>query len=213
MELQTIAVGPYQVNCYLYWDEKTGDGVVIDPGFDEIGLIAAIEASKMNLGAILLTHGHADHIVAVDDLRDHFEVPVYIGAGDEQLLLKPSEDVATLLGQVIPPVKADRVMRDEEMIKIGSVLLRVLATPGHTRGGVCLLDEKENLLFTGDTLFWGSIGRTDFRGGSLPVLLNSIKTRILTLPDTIRCYPGHGPETTVGAERSTNPYLTGGFYA
>jgi len=190
MELQTIAVGPYQVNCYLYWDEKTGDGVVIDPGFDEIGLIAAIEASKMNLGAILLTHGHADHIVAVDDLRDHFEVPVYIGAGDEQLLLKPSEDVATLLGQVIPPVKADRVMRDEEMIKIGSVLLRVLATPGHTRGGVCLLDEKENLLFTGDTLFWGSIGRTDFRGGSLPVLLNSIKTRILTLPDTIRCYPG-----------------------
>jgi glyoxylase-like metal-dependent hydrolase (beta-lactamase superfamily II) len=88
-----------------------------------------------------------------------------------------------------------------------------LATPGHTPGGVCFLDEKENLLVTGDTLFWGSIGRTDLPGGSLPTLLDSIKTRILTLPDAIRCYPGHGPETTVGAERSSNPFLTGDFYA
>ena len=213
MELQTIAVGPFQVNCYLYWDQETGDGVVIDPGADESVLITAIEASKMNLKAILLTHGHGDHIAAVAAIKKHFNVPLYLGVGDEDLLSRPSEEIAALLGHAILPITADHVMNDELVIKLGSVLLRVLATPGHTRGGVCFLDEKENLLFTGDTLFWGSIGRTDLPGGSLPILLDSIKTRILSLPDAIRCYPGHGPETTVGAERSSNPFLIGGFHA
>ncbi len=213
MELQTIPVGPFQVNCYLYWDPQTHDGVIVDPGFDDAILISAIEATEMNLRAILLTHGHGDHIAAVDALRNHFSAPLYVGAGDEALLARPSEEVAALLGQKINPIKPDHIMQGEQVVKFGSVMMRVLATPGHTRGGVCFLDEKENQLFTGDTLFWGSIGRTDLAGGSMPTLLNSIKTQILSLPDAIRCYPGHGPETTVGAERSSNPFLTGGFYA
>ena len=131
----------------------------------------------------------------------------------QELLSNPSENVSEMLGHPIVVPEPDVLVKDEQMIKLGSVMFRVLATPGHTPGGVCYLDEAENVLFCGDTLFWGSIGRTDLPGGSLKVLLDSIRSRILTLPDGIKCYPGHGPNTTVGAERSSNPFLSGDFYA
>jgi len=213
MNLQTLVVGPFQVNCYLYWDEETRDGVVIDPGSDAESILPALEQSGMTVRAILLTHGHCDHIAAVDDIKKHFDVPLYIGDGDQELLSNPSENVSEMLGHPIVVPEPDVLVKDEQMIKLGSVMFRVLATPGHTPGGVCYLDEAENVLFCGDTLFWGSIGRTDLPGGSLKVLLDSIRSRILTLPDGIKCYPGHGPNTTVGAERSSNPFLSGDFYA
>ncbi len=214
MELRTVVVGPFEVNCHLYWDAVTTDGVIIDPGFDEDVIIDEIGKSGMTPRAILLTHGHGDHIAAVKPVKERFGLPLYIGRGDEELLRNPSANVSQLLGQPIVAPEADHVVEDEQAIVIGSLRLTVLATPGHTPGGVCYLDEKANLVFTGDSLFWGSIGRTDLPGGSLNTLLDSVKTKLLKLPDRITCYPGHGPETTIGAEKSQNPFLAGGgFFA
>jgi glyoxylase-like metal-dependent hydrolase (beta-lactamase superfamily II) len=211
MKLQTIVVGPFDVNCYLYWDEQSRDAVVIDPGGDEQLIIDAVEHSGASLRAILLTHGHGDHIAAVEAVKKKFAVPLYAAQEDAHLLSEPSELVATFYGRPVTAPPPDHYVTDEQLLTLGSINLRVLATPGHTPGGVCYLDEREGLLFCGDTLFSGSIGRTDLPGGSYEQLIASIQQKILTLPDEIVCLPGHGPQTTVGAERSGNPFLRGGY--
>lgn len=211
MRLQTLVVGPFEVNCYLYWDEVTRDGLIIDPGFDENRIIKAVVAAGMAPKAILLTHGHVDHIAAVEPVKMSFNIPLYVGKGDEFLLRQPSANISALLGTPIVAPEPDAIVTDTQNLRIGSLCLRVIATPGHTPGGVCYFDETQNLLFCGDTLFEGSIGRTDLPGGSLPQLLDSIRSRIMTLPDGVTCYPGHGPATTVGQERMSNPYLGDDF--
>jgi len=212
MKLQTLIVGPYEVNCYLYYHEQQGDGVIIDPGADYERIVQAVSAAGIAPSAILLTHGHGDHIAAVEAVKGHFEIPLYIGAGEEELLRNPSANVSALVGHPIVAPDPDVVLNDEQLITVGSVALKVLATPGHSPGGICYLDERHSRLFCGDTLFWGSIGRTDLPGGSLEVLLASIRSKILTLPDTVVCLPGHGPKTTVGAERVNNPFLSEDFF-
>ena len=212
MKLETIVVGPFEVNCYVYWDEQTSDGVILDPGGDEAEIIDRVGKHGVTPRAILLTHGHGDHIAAVEAVKDHYRIPLYIGKGDEKLLRDPSENVSLMYGKPIRAPEPDFVMTDEQSIQFGGVLLKALATPGHTEGGMCFLDEREACLFCGDTLFWGSVGRTDLPGGSTAVLLESIRSRILSLPDDVICYPGHGSETTVGAERVNNPFLTGGYF-
>jgi hydroxyacylglutathione hydrolase len=213
MKVETIVVGPFEVNCFLYYNEQNGDGVIIDPGDDQNRIAKTIEHLKIRPKAILLTHGHGDHIAAVEGVKNQYDLPLYVGAGDEELLRNPSANISALVGHPIVAPDPDVVLTDEQLITIGSITLRVLATPGHTPGGVCYLDEKENRLFCGDTLFYSSIGRTDLPGGSTDLLLDSIRTKILSLPDSIVCLPGHGPQTTVGAERVNNPFLTGNYMA
>jgi glyoxylase-like metal-dependent hydrolase (beta-lactamase superfamily II) len=213
MKLETLVVGPFEVNCYLYYNEQNGDGVIIDPGADETRIAQMIEQAGITPKAILLTHGHGDHIAAVEAVKSRWDPLLYIGAGEEELLRSPSANVSALVGHPIVAPDPDVVLSDEQVITIGSIMLRVLATPGHSPGGVCYLDERQNRLFCGDTLFYGSIGRTDLPGGSLEVLLESIRLKILPLPDQIVCLPGHGPQTTVGAERVNNPFLVGDFLA
>ncbi|HOP07167.1 MAG TPA: MBL fold metallo-hydrolase [candidate division Zixibacteria bacterium] len=210
MELKTLVVGVFQVNCYLYWDPQTLDGVIIDPGEEAETIIEQVDKAGFKPKAILLTHGHGDHIAAVGEIKEHFDLPLYLGDGDQTLMANPSENVSALVGFPIVAPEADYILTDEQDLNIGSIHFKVLATPGHTRGGVCLLDEKANLIFTGDTLFWGSIGRTDFPGGSYGQLIDSIKRKLLKLPDNIVCYPGHGPETTIGSERVNNPFINDG---
>ncbi len=212
MTLKTLVVGPFQVNCYLYHDETTGDGVIIDPGAEDSLIIDEIEKADISPKAILLTHGHGDHIAAVDGVKKHFNIPLYIGRGEEELLANPSANVSALFAQPIVAPPADRLLDDEELITLGSISLKVLKTPGHSPGGVCYLSETDGILFCGDTLFYGSIGRTDFPGCSHQTLIKSINDKILKLPDGIICYPGHGPQTTVGAERNNNPFLTGHYF-
>jgi len=212
MNLHTLVVGPFQVNCFLYWDEKTGDGVIIDPGADEARIFEAVDKAGFNPRAVLLTHGHGDHIAAVAPVIEKYNVPLYVGRADRELLANPSANVSALIGQPIVAPTPDHVLNDEDPVSIGRILLTTLATPGHTPGGVCYLDDMRGILFCGDTLFYGSIGRTDLPGGSLETLIDSIHKKILALPDRIVCYPGHGPETTVGAERTNNPFLNGGGY-
>lgn len=213
MELLNVVVGPFEVNCYLYWDSTSGDGVIIDPGFDAERIVSAVTDSGFAPRAVLLTHGHGDHIAAVETVKDRYEIPVYVGKGEEELLANPSANVSALLGAPIVAPKPDKLVEDEQVIKIGSLTFRVLMTPGHTVAGVCYLDETEGRLFCGDTLFAGGVGRTDLPGGSMPTLLKSIREKIMRLPDGILCYPGHGPHTTVGAERVGNPFLIGDSFA
>lgn len=213
MRMKTVVVGPFMVNCYLYWDTDSGDGVIIDPGAEPEKIIKEVDASGFSPRAILLTHGHADHIAGVGSVKEHFEIPLYIGDGEQELLRNPSANVSAFFDNPVVAPEPDALVTDEQIVKFGSLSLRVLLTPGHTAAGVCYLGELTGDLFCGDTLFAGSIGRTDLPGGSLQQLIASIQSKILSLPDAVVCYPGHGPETTVGAERITNPFLVGGAFA
>lgn len=213
MKLTTVVVGPFAVNCYLFWDESTGDGIIIDPGAEADLIKDTITEAGFTPRAILLTHGHGDHIAGVEDIKNHYDIPLYVGDGEQELLASPSANVSAMIGTPIIAPEPDHLVTDEQLISCGSVALKVLATPGHSPAGVCYLHESEGVLFCGDTLFAGSIGRTDFPGCSYEKLIESILNKILKLPDAIVCFPGHGPSTTVGAERASNPFLIGGSFA
>ncbi len=212
-KLETLIVSQFEVNCYLCWDQETGDGVIVDPGGNESDIVNSIRRHKIVPKGILLTHGHADHIAAVEPIRAEFNIPLYAGKAELELLQHPHANLSSVLGDPLVIRTPEYLVTDEEVILIGSLRFLVMTTPGHTPGGVCFLDESDGLLFCGDTLFAGSIGRTDLPGGDTQTLLDSIRSKILALPDAIVCYPGHGPRTTVGAERSSNPFLTGAYFA
>jgi len=212
-KLETLVVGPFAVNCYLYWDEKSGDGVIFDPGADERRICDTVHKDGFTPRAILLTHGHADHLAAVQDIKERYQLPLGVGKGEEGLLADPSANVSAFFDMPIVAPEPDHLFEDNQTVTLGTLCFTVLTTPGHSPAGVCYLDESEGILFCGDTLFAGSIGRTDLPGGSYRQLLESIQKKILTLPDSVICCPGHGPQTTVGAERVGNPFLTGGSFA
>ena len=207
MQIESIVVGPFDTNCYLVWDKGDNSGVIIDPGDQDDRIVEQIKKSGFNPLAIIITHGHADHISAMASLKKKYDIPVYIGKGDAPMLLSAKANFSTFFGHEIVCPAADFLLNDEDVIKFGSLEFTVLETPGHSRGGICLL--IGNRLFCGDTLFSGSIGRTDFDEGNHQQLIDSIEKKILTLPDDIVCYPGHGPSTTVGTERLHNPFFSG----
>jgi glyoxylase-like metal-dependent hydrolase (beta-lactamase superfamily II) len=206
-------VGPFQVNCYLLWNEETSEGVVIDPGAEAETIKSEMDQFNMTPKAVLLTHGHGDHIAALADICEEFKTPVYIGAGEEELLTDPHANISAFFDHPIVAPKPDHLVKDGDVIKIAGIRLQVLETPGHTKAGVCYLEEEAGRLFSGDTLFAGGIGRIDLPGGDFKKLLDSIRSQILTLPDSVVVYPGHGPRTTVGTERTSNPWLVGGQFA
>ncbi len=208
----TLEVGAFLVNCYLYGDDVTGDAVIIDPGDEADRIIEAVTRRSLAPRAILLTHGHLDHIGAVAALKDEYGIPLLIGRGEEVLLNNPVANGSAAFGSPMTAPSADRLLADDDLVVFGAIALRVLATPGHSPAGICYLDEANGWLFCGDTLFKQSIGRTDLYGASLEELMKSIQTRILSLPDSVTCFPGHGPRTTVGAERVNNPFLTGEYF-
>lgn len=198
MIIKAIPAGIYDANCYIVMDEKTKDAVVLDPGGDGEMLERAIKDMKANVKSILLTHGHMDHVGGVEYLSDKLNVPVYISKIDEEYMEKDNYVFGSIRN-------ANGYLEDGNALSFGSLNIKVIATPGHTKGGLCFLIEDK--LFTGDTLFQGSIGRTDFIGGSFPEIIDSIKTKLLPLGDEIEVYPGHGPKSSIGYEKGYNMYL------
>ncbi len=205
MNIIALQVGSLATNCYLVYDEETKDGVVIDPGGDGDYITKEIAAHKMNVKAVLLTHGHADHIMALEKVRAQANVPVLMHKADAPMLANANKNLSFFVGEAITCDAAERFVADEEEIALGSLSFRVLHTPGHTPGGCCYQFGLD--VFCGDTIFSESIGRTDLPGGSYQQLLESIQGKILRLPDDASLYPGHGPKTTVGWERRMNPFL------
>ena len=200
------AMGAMGANCYLYACMESKKAVIIDPGADGKRIYRWVLEKGLKVDYILLTHGHVDHIGAVDELRELLgEVSVGIHAGDAGMLTDGKQNLSSYFGPGLVLKKADFLLQDGQELAIGKEVLKVISTPGHSPGGVCFLCSEG--LFSGDTLFAGSIGRTDFPGGSMDQLLDGVKKKLLILPEETRVFPGHGEETSIGEEKRDNPFL------
>jgi hydroxyacylglutathione hydrolase len=204
---EIIPVGPLQCNCSIIGDETTQEGIVIDPGDDIEEVLALVRKHKLSVKQIVITHAHIDHVGGAMKLRKITGAPVLLNQND-YALLKMLDAQAAWIGMPSPgSVEIDQSLADADTVKAGSLKARVLHTPGHTEGSICLYFAPEKKLIAGDTLFAGSIGRTDLPGGSFDKILNSLHEHVLALPDETVVIPGHGPLTTIGNERETNPFL------
>ncbi len=210
MIIETFPVGPLQCNCTILGDEQTREAIVIDPGDDVSRIHRRLAENGLTLKQILVTHAHIDHVGGALRLKRMTGAPIYLNENDLPLLEMIATQAAWL-GMSIPPETAppDSGLVDGQTVGLEHYPANVLHTPGHTQGSVCLHFAPLKLLIAGDTLFAGSIGRTDLPGGNHGQIIDSIHSRLLVLPDETRVIPGHGPITSIGDERRSNPFLTG----
>ncbi|MGE5724691.1 MAG: MBL fold metallo-hydrolase [Acidobacteriota bacterium] len=204
---EIIAVGPLQCNCSVIGDEGTREAMVIDPGADINDVLALVSKHGLTVKQIVITHAHIDHVGGAMKLRQITGAPILLNQND-YALLKMLDVQAAWVGMASPgKVEIDQELGEGEKLRAGSLEANVLHTPGHTEGSVCLYFPAQQKLIAGDTLFAGSIGRTDLPGGSLEKIMSSLHQRVLALPDETIVVPGHGPLTTIGEERESNPFL------
>jgi glyoxylase-like metal-dependent hydrolase (beta-lactamase superfamily II) len=209
MQLHTVVSMPFSENTYIVWQAGSTEAVVIDPGFEPGPVLEKLADEGLTVPLILNTHGHVDHIAGNADLKAAFpNAPIVIGAGDADLLTDPLLNMSGLSGVPICSPRADRLVREGEVIESAGFRFEVFDIPGHSPGHVVYLVRGDPpVVFGGDVLFRGSIGRTDFPGGDLDLLLAGVRAKLWPLPDGTVVYPGHGPVTTVGHEKRTNPFL------
>jgi len=205
MILMRLIVGPLQVNCYILSDEKTKEAVVIDPGDDAEDILRLIREKGLAVKYIVNTHAHFDHVGANRQLKEATGAELLLHEKDAVVLTSSPKQAALFNMKTTASPAADKYLQHGDAINAGEVSLKVLHTPGHTPGGISLAEQ--GMVFTGDSLFAGSIGRTDFPGGDMMTLLGAIRQNLLSLPDETRVFPGHGPDTTIGDERRDNPFL------
>ncbi|MGD0181850.1 MAG: MBL fold metallo-hydrolase [Terriglobales bacterium] len=204
---EILAVGPLQCNCSIIGDETTHEAMVIDPGDEIQTVLTVVRKHNLQVKQIVITHAHIDHVGGAMKLRAATGAPILLNQNDYELL-KMLDMQATWIG-VPPPGKVDidQSIGQADTVKAGSLTANVISTPGHTEGSICLYFPVEKKLIAGDTLFAGSIGRTDLPGGSFEKIIDSLHDKLLALPDDTIVIPGHGPQTTIGEERENNPFL------
>ena len=206
MNYEILIVGPLETNCYLVYSQDSLECAVVDPGAEAERIVQLIAQKNLKPTLILNTHGHVDHIGANKEIKEKFNIPLYIHSADGPMLENVQQsEMAIFLGAMDSP-SPDHFLNDGDKIKIGKSFLQVIHTPGHSPGSVSFL--SDGFLLSGDTLFFGGVGRTDLPGGSWKEMVNSIKNKILTMPDEMKVLPGHGPFTTVGQEKRANPFIT-----
>jgi glyoxylase-like metal-dependent hydrolase (beta-lactamase superfamily II) len=211
LEIRTVVSAPFDENCYVVWRRGRADALVVDPGTEPELILDALREAGLTVAAVLNTHGHVDHIAGNADLKRAFPAaPLIIGVGDVPLLADPLLNLSAFLTEPVVSPPADRTVTEGDRLSLAGIDLEVLDIPGHSPGHVVFVVAGERVVLGGDVLFRGSIGRTDFPGGSLPQLLGGIRAKLWPLPDATVVYPGHGPVTTVGHEKRTNPFLQGG---
>ena len=203
--IERIPAGIYAANCYVITCEETGKSAIIDPGGDANNILKFIEDQQLELSLILLTHGHGDHIGGIADILAKNKVPVMIHGEDAYLLKDAEKNLSSFMSGPNIEIEADRMLEDQDIIELGNLKLKVLHTPGHTLGSICIF--CDDVVFTGDTLFANSIGRTDLEGGSFKSIIQSILLKLYTLPDETKVMPGHGPASTISIEKLTNPFV------
>lgn len=205
MEVIRMPAGIYAANCYIVYDENAKEGIVVDPGGDVDDIINRIEKLGLSIKYIVLTHGHGDHIAGVKGLKNHTGAKVAIHKDDAYMVRDGRKNLSSMMAMGTVEFEPDILLDENDVIEFGNIKCEVIHTPGHTPGGITL--RIGDSLFTGDTLFAGSIGRTDFEGGSFDTIINSIKTKLMVFPDDTKVYPGHGPSTTIKMEKRYNPFI------
>ncbi|CAN5262667.1 MBL fold metallo-hydrolase [soil metagenome] len=209
MIVEMVTVGPFQENCYIIGDESE-TGALIDPCDEAARIALAVERLGLEISQIIVTHAHIDHVGAIAQLVDEYLCPVLMHE-EAEAMMKTLPQQAMMMGMRFGKVPAvDQHVTDDEVLEVGGIRLRSLYTPGHAPGHLAFYAEAEGMVFSGDALFAGSVGRVDLPGGSMELLMQSISGKLLPLPDATRVLSGHGPETNIGRERQTNPFLRGG---
>lgn len=209
MKIDRLILGAYETNCYVLRNcEASKDCLIVDAGLGAGKLTKFLQEHKLNPVALVLTHGHIDHIAGVAALRSQFpDIKVYIHKLDAEMLAEPHTNLSAMTGEFFKIEPAEFSLEENDVVEQAGIKLSVLHTPGHTPGGICLYSKDEAIVFTDDALFADSIGRTDFPNGSMSQLLKSIREKLFILPDETKVYPGHGSITTIAHEKAHNPFL------
>ncbi|WP_196592849.1 MBL fold metallo-hydrolase [Pectinatus sottacetonis] len=206
MKVKTLINGSFEENCYMVIDETTNEALVIDPGSEPERILNWLKGANCTIKYVLNTHGHSDHIGCNTAVCDEFKVKLGIHPLDAPMLINPQLNLSTFWGMEVISKPADFFLNENDIVTLGKNTFKIIHTPGHSPGGICIVND--NIIFSGDSLFAESIGRTDFPGGSTKALVTSLKNKILPLDNNVIVYPGHGPTTTIGHEKDFNPYFS-----
>lgn len=207
MEIKRLVLGLVRTNCYIVYTEDTKKAVIIDPAADSRRIMEEVSGLGVTPEAILLTHGHFDHMLAAESLRNGYQIPVCVHKADAELLQHPELNCSEAFLHMSYSLAADEELEDGQSLRFLDGALTVISTPGHTEGSCCYYAKKENILFSGDTLFQGSVGRTDLPTGRAAQLVASIREKLFVLPEDTLVLSGHGDQTTIGEEKQYNPYV------
>ncbi len=207
MEIKRLVLGLVRTNCYIVYSEETKKAVIIDPAADSRRIMEEISGLGIVPEAILLTHGHFDHMLAAESLKNGYQVPICVHKADAELVKHPDLNCSQQFLHMSYSISADEELEDGQNLRFLDGAFTVLSTPGHTEGSCCYYAKEDNILFSGDTLFQESVGRTDLPTGSAAKLVNSIRERLFVLPENTLVLSGHGDQTTIGEEKQYNPYV------